>query len=409
LALAVDADVVHRKGGHVMLQEIPPSLDLQEVGGVDWDVVVVGAGPAGAMSAVLLAQRGRRVLLVDHARFPRDKVCGCCINPVAMGVLEAAGLRGLLERAGAVTLRSVRLAVGRISVDIPLPGGAALSRRTLDAAMVRAAMERGAAFLPGTSARLSNPADAGRRAVLLRSGGKIATVGARVVLACDGLPGRLLDQEPDAEWIIDRQGRIGVATILPTGSASCEPGRIYMAVGNGGYVGLVRLEDGRVDLAAALDGGQCRQVGGPGKLVERILADSGFVQVQGCGGAHYQGTPLLTRRRRTPGAWRVLAVGDACGYVEPFTGEGIGWAMVSAAAVVGVVERGIGGWSEELVGEWTGVGRRLLGRRRAVCWAVTRALRWRRLAQAMVRLARSVPGWAVPTLLLCTLIVKNCS
>ena len=114
-----------------------------------WDVIVVGAGPAGSVTARELARRGRRVLLVDKAIFPRMKVCGCCLNSAAIRTLERLGLAHVLE--GAIPLDRVRIAAGARSADVNLPRGMALSREVLDARLVEAAIEAGAEFRPGTT------------------------------------------------------------------------------------------------------------------------------------------------------------------------------------------------------------------------------------------------------------------
>jgi len=67
----------------------------------DWDVVVVGAGLAGALAAHGLARRGVRVLLVEQRLFPRWKVCGACLSPQALAALDGAGLAGLVVGQGA--------------------------------------------------------------------------------------------------------------------------------------------------------------------------------------------------------------------------------------------------------------------------------------------------------------------
>lgn len=86
-----------------------------------WDAVVVGAGPAGSVTARELARRGRRVLLVDKATFPRAKVCGCCLNRASLAALDAVGLGDLPARLGAVPLDRVKLAAGRATVELNLP------------------------------------------------------------------------------------------------------------------------------------------------------------------------------------------------------------------------------------------------------------------------------------------------
>ena len=103
-----------------------------------WDAVVVGAGPAGALAARESARRGLRVLLVDREAFPRWKVCGCCLSGRALGTLAGVGLADLPHRHGALPLREVRLAARHRDAVVALPDGVALSRQTLDAALVEA-------------------------------------------------------------------------------------------------------------------------------------------------------------------------------------------------------------------------------------------------------------------------------
>ena len=98
-------------------------------------VTVIGAGPAGAVAARELARRGVNVLLVDKATFPRPKVCGCCLNAAEIATLDAIGLGHVPVAGGAVPLKRVRVAAGRRSAELPLPGGVAVSREALDAAM----------------------------------------------------------------------------------------------------------------------------------------------------------------------------------------------------------------------------------------------------------------------------------
>ena len=74
-----------------------------------WEVVIVGAGPAGALAAHGLANRGVRVLLVEQRLFPRWKVCGACLSPQALAALEAAGLADLVAAQGGQYLERLQL------------------------------------------------------------------------------------------------------------------------------------------------------------------------------------------------------------------------------------------------------------------------------------------------------------
>ena len=116
------------------------------------DVVVVGAGPAGTATAILLAERGHDVILLDRARFPRDKVCGEYLSPEGSRILDRLGVLKAVEARGARPLRGMRIVApdGTALVgDYPRAGpwrgyrdhALAVPRRMLDAELVRRARE----------------------------------------------------------------------------------------------------------------------------------------------------------------------------------------------------------------------------------------------------------------------------
>src|SRR5213079_968335 len=112
-----------------------------------FDVIVAGAGPAGAVCATVLARGGARVLLLDRARFPRDKLCGDTINPGTVAILRRLGLTGRFESAalpvdGMIVTGERGVRVRAAYADDAR--GLALSRRTLDAALVAEAAAAGA-------------------------------------------------------------------------------------------------------------------------------------------------------------------------------------------------------------------------------------------------------------------------
>ncbi|MHC4409752.1 MAG: NAD(P)/FAD-dependent oxidoreductase, partial [Planctomycetota bacterium] len=106
-------------------------------------ILVVGAGVAGSLAARALALRGHEVLLIDREKFPRTKVCGACLGPEAMAALREAGLGELPRELGATPLRALSLHASGRGARLALQGGAALSRATLDHALVRAAQDAG--------------------------------------------------------------------------------------------------------------------------------------------------------------------------------------------------------------------------------------------------------------------------
>src|SRR5262249_8745957 len=161
---------------------------------------------AGALAARQLARAGAKVLLLDRATFPRWKVCGCCLNPHAQSTLAAVGLGDLPATLGAVPLPVMRLAVKDIEARLRLPGWVSLSRLGLVHALVEEARAAGGTFLPGMTARLG-PVQGETRTLWVHPGhGEETPVLARLVLAADGLGGRLL-----AEGLRDRGEVVEVA------------------------------------------------------------------------------------------------------------------------------------------------------------------------------------------------------
>ncbi len=361
-----------------------------------YDAVVIGAGPAGSVAARELARRGASVLLVERAAFPRPKVCGCCLNDAAVATLAAVGLGDLPRRCGAVPLTGVRVAAGRRSADLPLPG-VAVSREAFDVALRDAAVKAGATALHGVRATLGALRDGGREITLIGDGGA-RTVTARVVVVANGLGGRLDPGDPAFDTLPAAGSRIGAGVTVPPsdGPDFYAPGRVFMATAPGGYVGLVRLEDGRLDLAAAFDAGFVRTAGGLGHAAAAVLASVGWPLPPNVAGLPWKGTPTLTRRPRAVAGPRWFAVGDAAGYVEPFTGEGMAWAVQSAVALAPIAFNAVGKWADRRRVEWEDAHARLLGNRRWTCRAVARVLRSPGATAAAVRVLAALPGLARP-------------
>lgn len=367
-----------------MLDQTPEIAD-----GSPWDVVVIGAGPAGAMAAHELARRGVSVLLVDKAAFPREKVCGSCLNGSALATLRLVGLGELPRQLGAIPLTSFRLAFGSFEATLPLPDGMAISRGRFDAALVQAATTAGAAFQDRTSAEVG-PVIASGRQVQLHHGAEVKAITARKVLVADGLAGRTLKSEPGFRSHTVRESRIGVSVILPSSAAFYDRGNVFMACGDSGYVGVVRLEDDRLNVAAALDP-QRIGAAGIGAAVMRLLRDASWPPIPELHDVHWRGTPALTRNVSRIAFDRMLLLGDAAGYVEPFTGEGIAWALASGVAAGRLV--GEGGDVEK---KWSRRYREMLAQRKNECRRLTQMLRYPELLRAALVVLSLFPALANP-------------
>ncbi len=356
-----------------------------------WDVVVLGAGPAGSLAAHELARRGLAVLLVEKRAFPRWKVCGACFNGQAQAALSSAGLGDLIERQGGIPLREFRLGLGGAEAAFAMPAGHALSRVRFDQALVDAATRSGAVFLGETCARVGS-AGCGCRRVCLRRGRHEATVSAGVVVVAAGLANRCLEQEPTLQTEIRTDSRVGAGCVVSDGPDAYAAGTLFMAVGRHGYVGLVRVEGGTLNVAAAFDRPFLSDSAGPGPAARRVLAEAGFAPITSLDSAAWQRTPALTRTSRPLAGRRWLLIGDAAGYVEPFTGEGMGWALSSASAVVPIVLQGLQGWDIGIEREWSRRHRRLIGDRQRFCRGLATVLRHPGAARTLHLAASRLPS-----------------
>ena len=363
----------------------------------EWDVIVIGAGPAGALAAHQLAGCQLRVLLVEKRLFPRWKICGSCLNGVALRALEQAGLGHLLAELGAVPLGRIRLGLQGQQLELALPAGRSLSRSRLDLALCEAAVAAGAVLRTPWEATVAGPSPGGRQ-VLLRCGDERQITSARVVLVASGLGSAGLGPELPIETRINPGARVGAGCELEAGVGGYGNGTIHMAVGRHGYVGLVRNEAGALNLAAAFDRPQLIAAGGPAASAAAVLAEAGFDPLPQAAAATWRATPALTRRCKPLAAERVLLLGDAAGYVEPFTGEGMGWALVGALAVVPLVLQGQKDWNRSLERQWSRRHARLIGSRQRFCHGLAFALRRPGLSRALVSAAGRWPALTAPLL-----------
>ena len=294
-----------------------------------WDVVVVGAGPAGTAAAMsaLRTRPGARVLLLDRADFPRDKACGDGIAPQALDELARMGAADVLaDRVPVRRLRIVAPGGGQVATTLERPDHV-VPRTLFDARLVEAAVCRGAVLQRRTVRRLDVRADE----VVLDD-----EVRARVVVGADGANGVVrravgAGRQPDTAM-----------AVAVRGYAAAPPGepeqRIVMTARDWpAYAWSFAAGDGTANvgfgmllpsLRAAPRGGRAELHGRleellPGVRAERLVS-------------HH--LPLSSvRPPLRPG--RVLLAGDALSLINPLTGEGIFYALLSGrlagAAAVG--------------------------------------------------------------------------
>ena len=358
------------------------------------EVVVVGAGPAGSITALLLARAGVPVRLLDRDVFPRDKLCGDTLNPGAWALLSALGLTPPIARVARSLHGMVVTGPGRARVEGGYgPGlyGMALRRRVLDALLVEAAAQAG--VIVETGVRVEAPVLEGTRVTGVRvtHGGRAHVLPADLVVAADGRHSRLAFGLGLSRFAARPQRWAYGATY--TGVAGLgDYGEMHIRTD--GYVGIAPLPDGTANVCAVRE---WRRGGAPLRgdvLAAALTADAAlagrFVHAERRGSVSVLG-PLAVDARAA-GVPGLLLAGDAAGFVDPMTGDGMRFAIRGAelAAEGALRELGTGqpAWA------WlTAARQREFGGK----WRINRALRGLVASPAGVRcVAALAAGWSAP-------------
>ena len=299
------------------------------------DVVVCGAGPAGSIAAILLARAGATVLLLDRARFPRDKLCGDTVNPGAVALLHRYGLSHVLDGALPVDGMIVTGASG-LRVEGRYGGGVqgrAILRRDLDARLVEAAASAGArveeeVLVTGAVAGPADGSSSVRGVTVKTADGRHLDLTARVVIAADGRHSRVaqalgLSRHPRAP----RRWAVGGYFEQVAGLTTCGE----MHIRENRYMGVAPLGGGIANacvVTAARDGLRNPEA----LLLDALRSDRALAERFAA--ARLVAPPVclgpLAVECGTPGTIGLLLVGDAAGFIDPMTGDGLRFAFRGA-------------------------------------------------------------------------------
>jgi flavin-dependent dehydrogenase len=375
---------------------------------------VVGGGPAGAVSAAVLARHGWQVTLLERQPAPRTKCCGECLVPRAAAWLAELGLGDALEQARAGSTREVRMLDARAGNAHPVwthafagQPGVIVPRAAFDAALRDGARRAGAAI------------HAGRGAKLIHAGGDVgAQVGAPAVVTITALNDpSVAPRDMHFDLVVAADG-VGsaiarAAGLAPTTTGSragwsftfehctddhtlAPAGTIELILFGSAYLGLVRRGH-VVHMAAIVERGD-RWPSAPAEAL-RMMATRAPQLARFL--AHYEASqPLpaleaacgpLPWQPRAVTAGRVALVGDAAGYAEPYTGEGMGWA-IEGAMLLGECFRD--GWTAAAAAEYQRRWRATVGRAQTHNLRVGMLLRGGRVAAHATRAAVKLAPWA---------------
>ena len=348
------------------------------------DVLIVGAGPAGAVAGTILARAGARVCIVDRATFPRDKLCGDTVNPGTVARLDHLGVAGDLRK------RSLRvsgmLVTGErgVTVEGRYPDGQyglAILRRDLDWMLLQSAVAAGCEFEPGVTVRRALLDDRGASptvcGVIAAAPGGENEWTAPVTIAADGRHSTLafglgLARHPGTP----RRWAIG-AYYEEFGPNETRAPSVFgeMHIRRGRYIGISPVPGGRTNVCLVRPSQPAdADLRDPAALLDRELARDPFLR-QRATGARRIASPVVLGPLAVDSTGEsidgLLTAGDASGFIDPMTGDGLGFATrgaeLAAAAALRALEHGWSGIHAELNGHR----RRLFGGK----WRFNRVLR----------------------------------
>ncbi|MDQ6929482.1 MAG: FAD-dependent oxidoreductase [Candidatus Eremiobacteraeota bacterium] len=302
------------------------------------EVAIVGAGPAGSSCAFRLARAGYAVTVVERSTFPRTKVCGEYLSAASLAQLLELGVGPKVE-ACAENLRRIRLHTRGVQVDLPFGALAwSVARADLDALLLAHAIAAGAVCLSGRVEQVDRTSDG--FVLSVRDGaGFTKALRARVVVGADGI-GSIVARDLGLASPVRRAGRFALGGHY-AGFGNLEGtiemyvrGRSYFAINPLGHdvanVMVIVEEKMLHEWSGAIDERlreAARELGAGRRSVDDVRLLGKRVAVG-----------PLSQRTRVAAERDAYLIGDAAGFLDPFTGQGVFLALKSASLAAEAIQ-----------------------------------------------------------------------
>jgi flavin-dependent dehydrogenase len=309
------------------------------MGAID-DVVIAGAGPAGALAALILARAGLRVRVFDRATFPRHKLCGDTLNPGALAVLQrhvdVAPLMSLSDPLDGMVLTgpggiAIRAAYGRGL------HGRAITRQVLDQWLINQAVDAGAVLEENVAITDARMADGRVAGVVVGHGDRSVAHPSRMVIAADGRRSTLavsrgLSAQPR------RPRRWAIGAYFSDVAGRTRLGEMHVRGTH--YIGVAPLPHGATNACLVVP-----HQHGDAPIGDPLALLRGHLDRDPDLGARFrEARPIappsvlgpMAVDARAAGEPGLLLAGDAAGFIDPMTGDGLRFALAGAELAAGV-------------------------------------------------------------------------